>query len=108
MTPEWVVQICDSRISFGSSGAAPFDSARKILFYSGHGAQWSIAYTGFATVRDTDRDARPVEIWLADTAPQLAATASSVPDFAVSLMSALDTATKLTKRNDPDLDGRLS
>ena len=108
MTPQWVVQVCDSRISYGSSGAPPFDSARKILFYAGHGAQLSIAYSGFATVRETDRDARPVEVWLADTAPQLAAMAASVPEFAVSLMSALETATEFTKRNEPGLDGRLS
>jgi len=106
MTPDWVVQVCDSRISY--TAKPPFDSARKILFYEAHGAQLSLVFTGIATIHEPGLPVRPTEIWLADVAPEIAAKARSVPEFAVSLMRALDSAIAATRHALPTADCRIS
>jgi hypothetical protein len=108
MTPSWVAQVSDCRLSYGRSGVAPRDTARKILFYVGHGARLTIAYTGLAEFRVPGQPGTPLEIWLADTIPDLAATAVSVPQLAGLLMSKLDDATQNTRRTSPNVDTRLS
>jgi len=108
MTPSWVVQVSDCRLSYGGSGVAPRDTARKILFYVGHGARLTVSYTGLAEFRVPGQLHTPLEVWLADTIPDLAATAVSVPQLAGLLMPKLDEATRNMQRTSLSVDTRLS
>lgn len=107
ITPEWVVQACDCRISYKSPKIYD-DFARKILFYVGHDAKLSITYTGLANFCRTDGTWMPVEAWLGQHGPDLAASAESVPDFGLGLMKAAAAAVRTTVELEPRTDARLS
>lgn len=99
MTPQWIAQVSDCRLSYGSSGVSPKDIARKLLFYNGHGARLTISYTGLAEIEEPDRPRRALEVWLAETIPPLAAQAQSVPHLAHLLMQRLDVAVENTRQS---------
>lgn len=67
MTPDWVAQACDCRISFGTNGLQPDDSARKLIFLHRGLSRFSVVYTGVAAIQQADGTSQPTGDWIAGT-----------------------------------------
>lgn len=106
LTADWMTQVCDSRISY--KNAKPRDTARKMIFYCGHGANMTISYTGLAEVKEHNQPWRGLDEWLTETVARVAVDARSVDIFAQRMMKPLHQIVGSTVFADPRASRRLA